>query len=76
MEKLTDKEKDEFKRLAASRSLKSDLEHIRKNRRHPLKDRNGLIDPDRYIQFASEYNEFINHEPRKFRPFREGNMKM
>jgi len=31
---------------------------------------NKVIDPDKYIEFLSFYNEFINHRPKKFKPIK------
>ncbi len=31
---------------------------------------NNVSDPDKYIEFVSFYNEFINHRPKKFKPIK------
>jgi hypothetical protein len=38
--------------------------------------RNGVVDIDAYIEFVQQFNEFINHEPKPFRPMIEKDMRL
>ena len=38
--------------------------------------KNGRAIPDAYIEFVSQYNEFINHQPKPFSAFRDRMMKL
>lgn len=66
MEKLSNKEREELKNLAKSSQLREDLRKISKNRHNPFLVDNR-IDLDRLLTFLTEYNCFINHNPRPFR---------
>jgi len=50
-----------------SDSLKKDMEFVASNRHNPFL-RNGTVDVDAYVEFVTEYNEFINHRPKPFVP--------
>ncbi len=49
-------------------SLSADMKWLADHRHHPLRGPDGKVDPDRYLKFVQEYNEFISHRRRKFRP--------
>ena len=36
----------------------------------------GKPDPDKFIQFVVEYNEFINHQPRAFKRIKDHDMRL
>ena len=36
----------------------------------------GKIDMDRLLEFLTEYNEFINHKPKPFKPMVDREMKL
>ncbi len=56
-------------------SLSADLEALRQRRHNPfIKD--GRVDVDAYIQFLTQYNEFINHAPKPFRPIVDHDMRL
>lgn len=61
------KEQEEFLRLSQSSSLKADMRYIAAHRHNPLLV-DGTVDMDRLIAFLTEYNEFINHQPKPFKP--------
>ena len=55
----------EIREAAASSVLRSDLEKIARSRHNPFM-KAGVVDVDVYIDFVSQFNEFINHEPKRF----------
>jgi len=64
---ISDKAAKELFELSKSDSLRKDMQTVSLQRHNPfLKD--GKVDVDAYIEFLSEYNEFINHEPKPFSP--------
>jgi hypothetical protein len=64
---LSKKEREELVALAQSHSLKKDMQYLADHRHNPLIV-DGKVDPDRYITFVTEYNAFINHQPKPFKP--------
>jgi hypothetical protein len=75
MAKLNDTERVELLDMAISSGLRHDMRLLRRTRHNPaLLD--GQMDLDRLIAFLTEYNEFINHEPRPFAHMVERDMKM
>jgi hypothetical protein len=72
---FNEKEKQEADDIAVSESLRDDMRLLRKNRHNPfLKD--GQVDIDAYIDFLNQYNEFINHAPKPFKPIIDRIMKL
>jgi len=58
-----------------SEELKKDMEILRSQWQSPfIKD--GIVDIDAYIDFVQQFNEFINHEPKPFRPMIDRDMKL
>lgn len=72
---LNESEKEELLNLAKSSSLKEDMRHLSENRHNPVVV-NGKIDMNRLITFLTEFNEFINHEPKPFKPMIDRVMKL
>jgi len=72
---LSKKDKEELIALAQSSSLKEDMQYLADHRHNPLIV-DGKVDPDRYITFVTEYNAFINHRPKPFKPMVEKIMKL
>ena len=72
---LGPKEKEELLRLAQSSSLKKDMQYLAAHRHNPLIV-DGKVDLDRYITFVTEYNEFIKHQPKPFKPIIDKMMKL
>lgn len=60
---LNDSEKEELLNLAKSSSLKKDMRRLLENRHNPVVV-NGNVYMNRLITFLTEFNEFINHEPK------------
>lgn len=60
-----------------SRSLKvgEDMKAVAAGRHNPfVKD--GRVDADAYLVFLTEFNAFINHEPRRFKPIKDADMRL
>jgi hypothetical protein len=72
---LSKKEKEELLRLSKSSSLRKDMKYLRDNRHNPVIV-NGKVDMNRLITFLTEFNEFINHEPKPFKPMIDRVMKL
>ncbi len=75
MGKLSQKEKAELLRFAASDSFKKDFKTIADQRHNPVL-RDGCVDMDRLITYLTEYNAFINHTPKPFKPIIDKIMKL
>jgi hypothetical protein len=73
--KLSKKRKEELLRLSQSSSLKADMRYVSAHRHNPLIV-DGKVDLDRFITFLTEYNEFINHKPKPFKPMIDRIMKL
>jgi hypothetical protein len=72
---LSKKEREELLRLAKSSSMREDMKYLRDNRHNPVIV-NGQVDMNRLITFLTEFNEFINHEPKPFKPMIDRVMKL
>jgi len=68
-------EKEELLRLARSSSLKDDMQYLSAHRHNPLL-LDGKISMDRLLDFLNEFNEFINHEPKPFKPMIDRDMRL
>lgn len=73
--KLSEKAKEEFIKLAESDEFKKDMEKIASQRHNPF-FKNGEVGIDAYIEFVQQFNEFINHESKPFKPMIDGDMKL
>lgn len=73
--RLSEKEREEFLVLSKSESLRRDMAHVAATRHNPLIV-NGEVDPDRVVEFLTQFNEFLNHPFKVARPFIETNMKL
>jgi hypothetical protein len=72
---IREDEKKELLRLSRSKSLREDMRYLLNNRHNPfIKD--GRVDVDAYIEFVTQFNEFINHEPKPFKPMVDRDMKL
>ncbi|MBI5632027.1 MAG: hypothetical protein HZA15_00880 [Nitrospirae bacterium] len=61
--------------LGRSEALRDDMDKLKSTWQSPF-IRNGAIDTDLYIEFVQEFNEFINHQPKPFRPMIEKDMRL
>ena len=66
---------DEMRELSRSVALRSDMEAVARSRHNPF-IKNGVVDCDAYIEFVTAYNEFINHEPKRFTPMVDRDMRL
>ncbi|MDY6853434.1 MAG: hypothetical protein SWO11_01810 [Thermodesulfobacteriota bacterium] len=73
--KMSEIEKKEFLRLAESLSMKEDMKRLSALRHNPVII-DGKIDMDRWVEFLTQFNEFINHQPKPFRPMIDKVMKL
>lgn len=64
--KLSKEEKNELQELAKSANLQNDMQRIARTRHNPFVV-NGKGDIDQVLTFLTEYNHFINHNPKPFR---------
>ncbi len=67
--------KNEIQELSRSGALRNDLEIVSRGRHNPFV-KGGIVDCDAYIEFLVGYNEFINHEPKRFVPMVERDMRL
>jgi len=75
MTEISEKAKQELLNLSSSASFRKDMQTIKANRHNPfLKD--SRVDTDAYIEFLNQFNEFINHAPKPFRPMIDKDMKL
>lgn len=75
MARLSEQEKEELRRLAKSTQLREDMQRVAANRHNPfVKD--GRVDIEAWLEFLNEYNAFIGHAPKPFRPLIERIMKL
>ncbi|MBI5418204.1 hypothetical protein HZA55_09735 [Candidatus Poribacteria bacterium] len=68
-------EKKELLYFSKSSSLKKDMNYLSLNKYNPIFV-NGKADMDKFIDFLTQYNEFINHKPKLFRPIIDNDMKL
>jgi hypothetical protein len=61
--------------LGRSEELRDDMDRLKSSWQSPF-IRNGMIDVDLYIEFVEQFNEFINHQPKPFRPMIEKDMRL
>ena len=73
--RISEKQAREFIELSESVPLRKDLEVLRHQRHNPfIKD--GVVDIDAYTGFVQQFNEFINHKPKPFKPIIDHEMKL
>jgi hypothetical protein len=75
MARISEEEKREMLRLAGSSSLREDMRYVSSHRHNPVLV-NGMVDIDRLIEFLTQFNEAINHQPKPFRPIIDKEMKL
>ena len=69
------KSQQELLELSQSYTLKKDMEIISSKRHNPF-FKNGMCDVDAYLEFVSQYNEFINHEQKPFKEMLDRDMRL
>ncbi|MFA5793904.1 MAG: hypothetical protein WC980_02365 [Candidatus Brocadiia bacterium] len=55
-------------------AISRDMRAVAKNRHNPFKNRKTGVDS--YLEFVTQYNEFINHRAKPFRKMVDRLMKM
>lgn len=73
--KISKRAEKELLELSRSDSLRKDMEAVRSNMYNPF-FKDGKINIDAYIEFVTQFNEFINHEPKPFRKMIDKVMKL
>lgn len=73
--RLTVQEKKELLEMARSPKLRKDFKEIKRNRYNPFIV-NGRLDIDRVIDFLTQFNDFIAHQPRPFRKIEDKKNKL
>ncbi len=72
---MTKKEKDDFRRQTESESFKKEMRKLASKKNNPfIKD--CRVNLDAYIDFLTQYNEFINHRLKAFKKIKGDNMKL
>lgn len=72
---ISEDEKRELLRLACSSSLREDMRYISTHRYNPVIV-DGKVSMDRLIEFLNGFNEFINHQPKPFKPIIDRDMRL
>jgi hypothetical protein len=72
LSKEAEKEMIEFSR---SEDFRSDIESLRSTWKIHFVH-NGTVDVDGYIEFVTQFNEFINHRPKLFKPMIDRDMRL
>jgi hypothetical protein len=72
---LTDQERRELKRLAASPALREDLQTLARLQARSFW-REGRVDIDQVVTFLTEFNEMINHQPKPFKIISNRDMRL
>lgn len=75
MGKISKKQKEELRQVADSALLRKDMQYLAAKRFNPLIDGQN-INMDSLIVFLTEYNDFINHTPKPFKPMIDKIMKL
>ncbi len=73
--KLSRGTKKELLEFAGSDVFRKDMDILRRRWDSPFV-KNGVVDVDAYIEFVTQFNEFINHEPKPFTPMIDKEMKL
>lgn len=73
--RLTKNERKELLNSTQSVSLRNDMQYLSANKLNPTLV-NGKVDMDKLVDFLTQYNEFINHNPRPFKKIIDKDMKL
>ena len=73
--KISKKASKELLKISRSGYLKKDMTTIAGQKHNPF-FKNGRANADAYIEFVTQYNEFINHQPKPFRRMIDNDMKL
>lgn len=73
--KISQQAAKEIMEISESESLKKDMDAMRRQRHNPFIKR-GIVDIDAYIEFVTQFNEFINHQPKPFKQIIDREMRL
>jgi len=73
--KLSRKAEEELLEDGRSEELRKDMEMLKAQWKTPF-FKDGRVDVDGYIEFVTQFNEFINHQPKPFKPMVDRVMKL
>lgn len=62
---VSDKSQEELLKYSQSVAFKKDMNTVAGGKHNPF-IKNGRVDADAYIEFVTQYNEFVNHKPKPF----------
>ena len=65
----------ELREAARSDVFRTTMHFVADSRHNPFM-KNGAVDTEAYILFVSEFNAFINHEPKRFEPMLDSDMRL
>ena len=72
---ISDESRKELKKLALSKKLRADMATLKGMQHNPF-IQDGLIQPKVFIEFVIEYNAFINHHHKAFKPMTGSHFKL
>lgn len=73
--RISNESASEIRNLAKSDSLKNDMRKIASQKHNPFfKQGKALV--DEYVEFVTQFNEFINHRPRPFKKIIDREMRL
>ncbi|NTU42661.1 MAG: hypothetical protein HGA78_06335 [Nitrospirales bacterium] len=72
---ISEAAREEMARLAGSEAMRRDMEAVSSGRHNPFLKK-GKVDVDAYIEFVTQFNDFINHEPKPFKPMIDRDMRL
>lgn len=73
--KISQQAVEEFLELSRFKSLKKDMEILMLQQHDPF-IKKGEVYIDVYIEFVTQFNEFINHQPKPFRRIIDRDMRL
>ena len=73
--RISEADRAELLALSRSGAMRDDAAKLAANRHNPLLV-DGEVSADRVVDFLTQYNEFLNHPMKPFRPPIETNMKL
>lgn len=73
--RISEKSRKELIKASKSSSIKKDMRQISVNSSNPFL-KNGKPDAEAYIEFVNQFNDFINHAPKPFKPIIEKDFKL
>ncbi len=75
MPQVSNAKKTELLSIARSSSIMDDMRHVAAHRHNTVLV-DGKVDMDKLVEYLSDFNRFINHRPKPFRPIIDRLMKL